>query len=354
MDKNKKYSLILLGVASICLLIVAGLTIYVDPFSHYHLPNKNFRYYMYDSRYNNDGLMRHYKYDAIITGTSMTENFKTSEFDKLFNVTSIKVPFPGATYKEIDDNIKRALVYNPNIKYIIRGLDYSKFYDKADAMRESDEFYPTYLTNESIIDDVYYLFNKSVFENTLKIFMTYSKSRNFEINFDEIYNWNDRVVFGKKAVLSQFKRKDKIPDQQSPSQQEILDFKKNINVNLVETVQKNPDIQFYYFLTPYSICWWDSVSQENKLEKHLYGERMIIEALIQYDNVHLFSFSNDFDIITDFNNYKDLIHYSEDINRYMLEKMSRDENRLTENNYQEYLKEIYEFYSTYDYDSIYE
>lgn len=80
---------------------------------------------------------------------------------------------------------------------------------------------------------------------------------------------------------------------------------------------------------------------------------MIIESLIQYDNVHLFSFSQYFDITTNLSNYKDIAHYSEDINSYMLEKMFKEENRLTSDNYKDYLKEIYEFYSTYDYDSLY-
>lgn len=354
MNKNKKYSLILLGFVAICLMIVAGLTIYIDPYFHYHLPNKNYVYKIDNQRYMNDGIMRHSNYDAFITGTSMTENFMSSEFDKLFNVKSIKVPFFGASYKEINDNINKAIQYNDKLKYVIRALDYSHFYTNKNYMKYPNSYYPKYLTNNDLFDDVNYIFNKSVLNNSISVIETYEENNNFVINFDKAYNWNSKYQFNKDTVLSTFIRPKKENKKVIPTEQEIEDFKENININIVETVKNNSNIQFYYFLTPYSICWWDTINQENILERHIYGEQMVIEALIQYDNVHLFSFSNEFDITTNLNNYKDMVHYSEDINSYMLEKMSKEENKITKDNYKDYLKEIWEFYSTYDYDSIYE
>lgn len=353
MKQNKKYSLILLSFVSLCLMIVAGFTIYIDPYFHYHLPNKHYIYQVDNERYQNDGIMRYSNYDAMITGTSMTENFKTSEFDKLFDVKSIKVPFSGASYKEINDNINGAIKYNKDLKYVIRAIDYSYFYSDKDSMSYPDSYYPKYLTNNNPFDDVRYIFNKSIFKTVGSIMKTYSKKNNFKIDFDSVYNWNSYYQFNKETVLSTYTRSDKINEKVIPSKQEIEDFKENININIVETIKNNPNIQFYYFLTPYSICWWDRINQENRFEKHLYGEQMIIEELIPFDNVHLFSFSQDFDITTDLNNYKDEAHYSKEINSYILEKMSKEENRLTKDNYKDYLKEIYEFYSTYDYDSIY-
>ena len=68
------------------LLLLAGGSIngIVDPYFHYHKPLAGLEYAIYDERYQNDGIVKHFDYDAILTGTSMTENFKTSEFDALF------------------------------------------------------------------------------------------------------------------------------------------------------------------------------------------------------------------------------------------------------------------------------
>ena len=44
-------------------------------------------------RYLNDGIIKTYDYDAAIVGTSMMQNFKASQFDRLFGTKSIKVTY---------------------------------------------------------------------------------------------------------------------------------------------------------------------------------------------------------------------------------------------------------------------
>ena len=96
----------LIGVESIILFNVI-----IDPYFHYHAPN-NSAYYLFDQRFQNDGILKHFDYDALIIGTSMCENFLTSEFDDLFNVNSIKTCFSGAGYKEINQNLQTAIKNN--------------------------------------------------------------------------------------------------------------------------------------------------------------------------------------------------------------------------------------------------
>lgn len=97
----KKWIFIFFTETCIITFILAAINVIVDPFFHYHKPLPGLFYILNNERYQNNGILKHFDYDAIITGTSMTENFKTSEFDKLFNVNSIKIPFSGATFKEI-------------------------------------------------------------------------------------------------------------------------------------------------------------------------------------------------------------------------------------------------------------
>ncbi len=80
----------------VLILILAGsIIVYLDPFFHYHAPLKGFYYEIDNERYQNDGIMKNFEYDALITVTSITENFKTSELDTLFAVLSIKVSYWG-------------------------------------------------------------------------------------------------------------------------------------------------------------------------------------------------------------------------------------------------------------------
>ena len=121
-------------VIVISALSVFGYWVYkIDPYFHYHKPDLDKYFYtLNNQRSQNDGIIKHFDYDAIITGTSMTENFRTSEADEIFGFHYIKVSFSGGTYKEINDNIEKALSINKNLKTVIRCLDLSHFFALPD------------------------------------------------------------------------------------------------------------------------------------------------------------------------------------------------------------------------------
>ena len=104
------------------------------------VPLKKYEYPINNERYQNDGITRNFEYDGIITGTSMTENFKTTEADSIFHASFIKVPFSGGWYKEINDNLKRAYDSGKSVKYIIRCLDYSLLIVDGNGRREDIYF----------------------------------------------------------------------------------------------------------------------------------------------------------------------------------------------------------------------
>lgn len=98
--KAKRWLLIVLIVSIIGLVFFTSLVIIVAPFFHYHGPVKNLAYELdcegYNSeRYIGDGIVRHFEYDAIITGTSMSEHFKTSDFENIFGMKAVKVCYSG-------------------------------------------------------------------------------------------------------------------------------------------------------------------------------------------------------------------------------------------------------------------
>ena len=145
------------------LIVVASSTIFIDPFFHYHKPRSEFYYPLKSQRYQNDGILKHFDYDSIITGTSMTENFKTTEFDELFDTKSIKVSYSGAKFKELNDAIKVAYSSGKNVKYVIRSLDlYNIAIDKNSARNDLGE-YPVYLYNDNLFDDAKYILSKDTF-----------------------------------------------------------------------------------------------------------------------------------------------------------------------------------------------
>ena len=61
-----------------------------------------------------------------------------------------------------------------------------------------------------------------------------------------------------------------------------------------------------------------------------------------------------FDIICDFNNYKDFSHYGHHINSNILNWIKDGTGLLTKDNYKQHFEDMRRFYLTYDYDNIFQ
>ena len=351
MVKSKKwvigwFVIVVLGLGAL------GAWVYkVDPYIHYHKPDTSKYYYSLDNhRSQNDGIIKHFDYDALIIGTSMTENFKTSEMNEIFGCNSIKVPFTGGSFKEINDNINNAIESNPNIKYIVRGIDMEKFFDGKDKMRYDLGVYPTYLYDDNVLNDVKYIWNRDVIWNR-----TFPMTKNKEsgiTSFDDYSNWNDLYSFGVNTVCP-----DGLGDIPKGEYVHLNDEEKkkiaeNISLNVTSIAQDNPDITFYYFFTPYSAAWWTNFIPPGTIKKEIEAERFIIETILKCDNIKLFSFNNRLDITCNLNNYKDTMHYGEWINTMILHWMHDGNYQLTKENYEQYLQTELDNYSNLDYAEI--
>lgn len=342
-----------IAVVTTCLCICAIFVYKIDPYFHYRKPDtKEYFYRLNNPRSQNDGISKHFDYDAMITGTSMVENFKTSEFDEIFGVRSIKVPYSGATYKEINDNLIIALDHNPELKTIIRGLDTRRFFDSADLMRIDLGVYPTYLYDANPFNDVEYLLNRDIIFTRAYDIVKEKDDPNATqgiTSFDAYCRWQYNYTFGIDAVLP---GRDMSSGQGASvhlTDEERKIIYENITQNVTSLAACYPDVTFYYFFTPYSIVWWAQLVNSGELDRQLEAEQYIIELILEQPNIHLYSFNNNTEIITDLNNYKDATHYGQWINSLMLRWMYDGKYLITKENYMKYLEKEYKFYSEYDY-----
>ena len=356
MNKNKKWCIIFFIEFLIFIILIAGITIIVDPFFHYHKPASFLEYPLDNQRYQNSGILKNFKYDAIVTGTSMTENFKNTEVDQLFNVNSVKVPLSGASFKEINDqlNIATKSKNQKNIKLVIRGLDFSYIIQDKDAMKYNEADYPYYIYNNNLFDDTKYIFNKEVlFNSTIKV-LKYTSEGKKTPTFDEYSYWSENYEYGAAAVYQSYFRTPKEKENTHLTEEEKEKSKANIEQNLVQIVRDNPNIEFYYFYTPYSIYFFDFQNNEGNLLKIIEAEKLATEMLLEFDNVKIFSFWREPDLITNMDNYKDIAHYGEWVNSRILKMMKEEKWLLTKENYEAYYKRVEKKYINYDYENLFD
>lgn len=351
MTEKKFFKINIFGIILI-LFLAAIAMIMIDPYFHYHKPLSFLSYRLGNQRYINNGIVKHFDYNAVITGTSMTENFKSSQFDKLFMVNSIKIPFSGGSYKEINDNVEVALKNNKNIKCILRGLDYGGINQEYNYMRYNS--YPTYLYDNNIFNDHKYWWNKEILIKGVARSLIYTLLRKRTTSFDEYSNWNNSFIPGKKSVLKDYKRPEKEKREKFLSKEDLERIDENIEKNVTRLPKQYPNVKFIYFITPYSIVYFDELNQKGEIEKQILAEKYMIKKILEIPNIELYSFFNNYEMITNLNNYKDAGHYMEHINEQILVWIKNKKYRLTKENYQEYINKNLEFYKNYNYDKIFE
>lgn len=115
---SKNWVKLVLGVCFSILCITAALVFIVDPYFHFHAPFNGISYIMEEEVYMNDGIVKNFDYDTVITGTSTSSPFSVALANELFDVKAVKVSFSGEGFKRVGDNLRTAIAHQPNLKTV--------------------------------------------------------------------------------------------------------------------------------------------------------------------------------------------------------------------------------------------
>lgn len=327
------------------LLLMAAATVVVDPYFHYHKPLDGLQYPLREERYQNDGILRHYDYTAVITGTSMARNFKASQFEELWGEKTVKTVLPGAAFKEVNDTLKRALSHNPGIRYVVRSLDATMILYDADT--NTYEGYPEYLYDENPWNDVRYLLNKDMFLKTLRV-VRYTLAGDSTTTMDQYSSGEGR--YGRDEVLKSVRYMGEFENETNLTEEDKAVIAENIGKNFLELALANPNVTFYVFFPPYSVYYWKAVAQTKQLHASVEAERITVEILLRAENIRVFHFADETDLTTDLDNYSDSLHYGPWINEKILQWMYEGEHELKRDNYREYFETLEDIYRNFPYE----
>lgn len=339
------------SLGTLLLLIVLALpTIMVDPYFHYGAPKGTYK--LHNQRYQNDGVAKYFEYDALITGSSMVENFKTTQFNQLFGVNAIKLPYSGAHFLEIDHAVHTALDSENDLRVVFRSLDLDILEKEKDSARYDS--YPDYLYDTNPVNDVNYFWNKEVLFGATREAIRWQKSNRESTSFDEYGAWENGTSLTEKIEEGLCTRCSLSEETIPFTEEDRVRVTDNIKQNILQTAKDNPDVTFYLMLPPYSCLYYDSLIREGKWDYHIAVQRCAIEELLGYDNIKLFSFCNYYDVTCNLDNYRDTTHYDARISEWLLERIRANDGLLTEDNYMEYLDSIRNYYLDLDRDRYYE
>ena len=343
----KRYTLLTIASTLICLAVTVLTVVVIDPCLHYHAPIGPFEAVETDERMAMVGVARYMDYDTALIGSSMSENFRASWFeDGVFGDSCVKICLQGAHFPDYDIVLKEVCSH-PEVKNIVFCLDDYLLTDNPDTCTCT---IPEYISNDDIKDDVYYVLNHStVFE-----FLPQYLIRNVVSSEDEAYVWEDRYPFSTEAVKSVY-----LPQRltEYEPEKEINYFFPYVDTFLASMgpyIESRPDVTFYMYASPYSILFWDDCQRRGNLPAALNALGYAYEKLLAYDNVRLFFFQDDYELITDLNNYRDYSHFDQSVNHFMYECMRDGEYEMFEDTFYDRLVALYDYTRNYDYNAILE
>ena len=113
-----------------------------------------------------------------------------------------------------------------------------------------------------------------------------------------------------------------------------------------------PDVDFCYFFTPYCIAYWADEVRSGDVYRQVEAMEYATELMLEYDNIHVYSFNNLEGLITNLDNYEDLRHYGEWVNSAMLKMIHDKECLLSKANYKESFERELALYTEFDYESL--
>lgn len=302
-----------------CMILVVFTVFALDPFYHYHSPWFGMKAVLTEPEYQVIGTIRNFDYQGIILGSSVAENFDNDWFEDGFDVKVIKGIKKSGTTAYLLYFLDEALK-NHELKYVFYSMDTSALLADYKVDLENDGM-PMYLYDNNIVNDVNYVFNKDViFEK-----IPYMLAKNFSSDYKEgeSYSWAKYKTFSEEIARANSSPvfEVKLPED------EYEKYVAAININIDEIckrVENNSDTIFYFWIPPYSSLWEETQKRQDTYDVSMWAINEARDRLCQYENVHFISFLEEKEITENLDNYMDQIHYSQEINYYMYQKINEE------------------------------
>ena len=346
--KSKDWIKLFFISSAISVILVGLINYIIDPFQIYRKLTLYPFWYggIKQERFHIAGLAKNYKYDSIVIGNSMTENFLISDVNKLVP-NSIKFCMLGARAYEIYIVLNYAYRYK-KIKNVILGLDIYGLTGDVKKIRSSIEF-PFFLYDNNIFNDVKYLFSLDVLQesfDTIKKKHSHTKDK-ILYQYEYMYEWQYLV----KKKISNKQIIDTWHNRLSPYNKKDWSFvkmKKSFSYNILSIIKKHPETKFYIFYPPYSFLVYKEWKEQGVLKDVLMLKKYIFDSLNSYNNVELYDFQVTKNIVFNLNNYKDSQHFYHSISSWIIKQMINKKYKVTKDNINSYINTLKEEFNESD------
>lgn len=322
---KKTFSSILLTI-----IILSLFNYTIDPFYQYRVNGFHPTCFNY-ARKNNPGFIKNYPYNSLIIGTSMIENFRIKQVKSLFNNEStLKIPLEAGKIRAISFMLSSVFQYKQNVKNVLWGLDTFSFFKKDQNLNDI----PLFLFQDTLLSHAQYLLSKDTLIISFKLLRNKHLYPTWKYDSQQMYEWqkefNDQFLI--KNVKYDWEHREGHFNKYTNDDLKFNILKKNFDTYVLPILKAQKRTKFTLVFLPYSILYFKTLEEREALEDTLKLKKYIFETTKSLPNVELYDFQVAKDITHNLHNYKDLGHYHQKINDWMIDQMAKDHFRLTEKN----------------------
>ena len=289
------------------------------------------------------GLVKHYDYDTLIVGSSITQNFRMNTFREELHDKPLHIGLGGMSLRLMEDCMKTAYRAQHAETYYI-AMDPYLFYDGNS--HHPMEFY----FRDGPLPKLRYLLSHKVWFHFLPMDLALGildrlgkESPSFVDacsgeNIDRFGDWSEKFEFGEEITLENYRnqrysiKKIETDDLYSSMVESIDQFLDTLDFEQGKHV---------FFFPPYSSLYWADMQLDGHYEDLIRAKRYFIENVQGQDRVEVFDFQPA-ELTGDLNNYKDTTHYTPEINDWMVRCFASGEYRVSGENMEGYLEQLKE------------
>ena len=314
----------------------------IDPYQFYRKPTLYEPVYFTDQRYQNPGLARSQDYSLAFVGTSMSDNFLHSYVEEKLGRKMARLSIMGGSMYE--QKLTVNLVANAKkADIIIWELNYYSFRGGVKRVTETGRGFPHYFYDNNPITDLKYLCN---FDTLLKCYYIFLNEYNGKMHYTMTHNlemlnaWYGTSKFCKENALKDWTFANNDLERANPEEFTWEQLKANADENLVNVIKDNPQAEFILFYPPFSILAHKFLDGRGLFENELNLKKYIFENCGHLRNVKIFDFQDIESITHNLDNYRDITHYSKEINEYMIDSIASGKHAVTAANLGEKLMNL--------------
>ena len=241
-------------------------------------------------------------------------------------------------------------LHKNTLSKVIWSLDYCSFNDTSTSVRDENVDFPFYLYDQSFLNDYKYLIGSNTTNRIIDTFLfNFFRIGNERLStLEERMYLYDYYEYSKNRVVAAWNEYGYVisPDK---NQYRWENIKENIDKNIIPYVMENPDVTFYFYHVPYSVLQFKYFANNEYFDNLIKYKNYLFESIGNLDNVKIYDFQMDFNLIGNLDNYKYLAHHSKEINDYII-KCIKDNEFLVLDNNEAQDKLLYDFVTRYSVD----